>query len=309
MKILITGSRGFLGSSIGAFAAAAGHEIFGLGRASSAVSDWPGSYLQTDVATSDLSEVVKSFSPDLVVHAAGSASVGMSIKAPFDDFRAATLTFANVLDSVRRSRLNPLIILPSSAAVYGSPTRLPISEEVLPQPISPYGFHKWACELLAHEYAKCFAMRLMICRLFSVFGPGQRRLFIWEVFQQATSGQPYIELQGTGMETRDYLHVDDLSRLLLKLVGLPQLREHGKCLTVNVGSGNEVQVIEIARLIRDLVSPTKEIACRGEVRPGDPQFWQADVALLRSLVPDWQPPLLSERVSQCISQWTGIGES
>lgn len=304
MRILVTGSRGFLGSSVGMFAARAGHRVFGLGRASSAVSGWPGGYLQTDVATSDLSSIVREFSPEVIVHGAGSASVAMSLQAPLDDFRAATLTFANLLDSVRRSGLNPLVLLPSSAAVYGSPAVLPIGEDARQQPISPYGFHKWACELLAREYAKCFGLRIVVCRLFSVFGPRQRRLFIWEVFQQAKSEKPGIELQGTGTETRDYLHVNDASDVMLQLAEHRQTREHGTCLTVNVASGNEIKVIQLAEIIRELVAPQKEIVTRGEVRPGDPQFWQADVSRLRSLIPSWSPPPFRERLSQCIATWS-----
>lgn len=306
MRILITGSRGFIGSSVGEFAAAAGHEVFGLGRASNPVSGWRGGYRQTDVATSDLVDVIENFSPDVVLHAAGSASVATSIQAPFDDFRAATLTCANVLDSIRRSRLNPLVILPSSAAVYGNPLELPINEDLSPQPISPYGFHKWACEVLAHEYAKCFAMRMLVCRLFSVFGPRQNRLLVWEVFQQTKSSKPTIELQGSGLETRDYLHVDDVADAMLQLAAISGAQDLSKPLVVNLASGKEVQVIELARMIARLVAPEKEINCRGIVRAGDPQFWQADVSRLRGLLPRWKPGAFNERLSQCLNVWSSV---
>ncbi|MFN2530020.1 MAG: NAD-dependent epimerase/dehydratase family protein [Pyrinomonadaceae bacterium] len=305
MRILITGSRGFLGSSFGLFAARAGHEVLGIGRSSSAVAGWSAPYIQTDVATSDLSGVVKDFVPDVVLHAAGSASVANSLFAPQDDFRATVTTCANVLDSIRRSGTKPLIILPSSAAVYGNPIGLPINEGARPLPISPYGFHKYTCEVLANEYAKCFSQRIAVCRLFSVFGPRQRRLFVWEVFDQARSNNSSIELQGTGQELRDYLHVDDVTGVMLQLAASSTPNDCGKSLTVNVGSGCGIQVIQVAELIRQLVAPTKAIFCRGERRSGDPQSWQADISRLLSLAPNWQHRPFTERLTECVSEWMG----
>jgi UDP-glucose 4-epimerase len=301
VKILISGSRGFIGSSVGQFAASAGHEVFGLGRASQAVDGWKGQYRQTDVATADLSVVIREFKPDVIVHAAGTASVSASITSPLDDFRAATLTWANMLEGIRRSELNPVVIFPSSAAVYGVVKELPIKESIRQQPISPYGFHKASCELLAQEYAQCFGLRIVVGRLFSVFGPSQKRLLVWELYRQAAGDEPVISLQGTGEESRDYLHVDDVSTALLALstgnfeAANPQL--------VNIGSGEEIKVIDLARRIRDLIAPQKEVVARGEMRPGDPDHWRADISRLRSLVRDWSPGPFAERLESCVRAW------
>ena len=136
MKILITGSSGFLGGSFGRFAARAGHEVVGVGRASQPEVGWPGAYAQADVSSSDLSETVASFAPDVLLHAAGAASVGASLTHPLDDLRASVLTWANVLDAVRRSGARPLLLFPSSAAVYGDSPVLPARETAAARPIS-----------------------------------------------------------------------------------------------------------------------------------------------------------------------------
>lgn len=307
MKILITGSNGFVGGGFGRCAARAGHAVLGVGRAAQPARGWPGAYAQADAASADLAPLVAEFAPDVLFHAAGTASVRASLEAPLEDLRASALSFANALDAVRRSGTRPLALFPSSAAVYGDPARLPVSEDAPARPISPYGFHKAACELVAREYADCFGLTVVVCRLFSLFGAAQRRLLVWELYRQCAGSGETVWLEGTGEETRDYLHVEDASLALLRLAEArlsdEARREGGDCLTVNVASGAGVGALELARQIRDMVAPAKEIRCRGMVRPGDPRAWQADITLLRSLVPGWQPRPLAESLAACVAEW------
>ena len=86
---------------------------------------------------------------------------------------------------------------PASAAVYGNPSTLPVNETAELRPISPYGFHKIACELLAREAAQCFDQDVLICRFFSVFGRKQHRLLVWELYQQLVGSDDAISLDGT----------------------------------------------------------------------------------------------------------------
>ena len=307
MKILITGSSGFVGGSFGRYAARAGHEVFGVGRASQPGVGWPGLYAQADVSSSDLSETVESFRPDVLLHAAGAASVGASLTRPLDDLRASALTWANVLDSVRRSGARPLVVFPSSAAVYGDAAARPVSESATVRPISPYGFHKAACELLAREYAECFQLSLVVCRLFSVFGEAQRRLLVWELYRQLAGAEPVAWLEGTGAETRDYLHVDDAALAILELAS-NRSGERGGFNVVNVASGEETRVLDLAEQLRALVAPSKEIRSRGHARAGDPQHWRADITLLQTLAPRWRPRPFNERLAQCVAAWRDENE-
>ena len=311
MRILITGSNGFVGGSVGRWAARAGHEVLGVARASQPAAGWPGAYVQADAQTSDLVELVRAYAPDVLLHGAGTASVAASLKMPLDDLRAAVMTWANTLDAVRRSGLRPLVLFPSSAAVYGNPAALPVKEAASVAPISPYGFHKGACELLAHEYAECFGLDVTVCRLFSIFGPPQRRLLVWELYRQCAAAGATVWLEGTGAETRDYLHIADIAAAL---VAVADARTHatdkearadgaGRCLVVNVASGAETSVLDVARQIRDLVAPAKEIRCRGQERPGDPRAWRADISALRALAPQWQPRPLAHALAECVSFW------
>lgn len=325
MRILITGSRGFVGGSFGRSAAREGHTLLGLGRDSQPALDWPGDYAQADVVSADLSGYIQDFAPDAVFHAAGTASVGASLSSPVEDLRASALTWANTLDAVRRSGLRPLVLFPSSAAVYGNPEVLPVKEDAPLRPVSPYGFHKAVCELLGREYAECFGLSVIVCRLFSLFGAAQRRLLVWELYSQLIGREQTVWLQGTGTESRDYLHVDDLSAALLQLIALRREgqeregveqakksdveetasseRERGSYLIVNVASGVETGVLNLAERLREIIAPHKTIRGRGLERRSDPHHWRADVSLLRSLIPGWQPQTLVEGLEQCIAKW------
>lgn len=304
MRILVTGCRGFIGGSVGRFASSTGHEVMGIGRSSQPEHDWLGQYMQADVALSDLSGVIRAFAPDMIFHAAGTASVQASLESPLDDLRAAALTWANTLDGVRRSGLRPLILFPSSAAVYGNPRQLPVREDSPLAPISPYGFHKATCELLAREYATCFDLNIIVCRFFSVFGAAQRRLLVWEIYKQLAGQDRVVWLQGTGAESRDYLHIDEAAAAILQLSQNHQRRLNcGSSLFINIASGEETRVISLAEQIRDLVAPEKEIRCRGLERPGDPQCWRADVSLLSSMAVSWRPQPLPATLAQCVKSW------
>lgn len=304
MRLLVTGSRGFIGGSVGRFFAQAGHEVLGLSRSSQPAADWSGRHFQADVASADISTVVREFAPDVIFHAAGTASVGASFNTPLDDLRAAALTWANTLDGVRRSGRQPLILFPSSAAVYGNPPQLPVTEEMPVDPISPYGFHKAACELLAREYAKCFDLNIVVCRLFSVFGVAQRRLLVWELYQQFANLKDIIWLQGTGTESRDYLHIDDVAAALLLLIDA-DLHEanQGRCIIVNIAGGVEIKVQDIALHIRSLVAPEKQIRFKGVERLGDPHRWWADTSVLRRMTPLWKPQSFSATMALCVEAW------
>jgi len=302
VKILVTGSSGFIGGSFGRCAAISGHEVIGTSR-STRPDNWPGEYVQCDTTVAEISDTICRFKPDVVLHAAGTASVSASVDDPLADLHGATLSSANVLEGVRRSRSKPLIILPSSAAVFGNPPALPVNEDALLRPISPYGFHKAMTEMLAREYAECFGTTVVVCRLFSVFGPAQRRLLVWELYKQFAGPDPMVWLDGTGTESRDFLYIDDVATALLALSESHQPKDPGDCVVVNVGSGVETEVSTLAKELRKLVAPDKEIRVRGNVRKNDPLHWRADVARLKALLPDWQPRTLTEGLALCVADW------
>ena len=278
-----------------------GHVVIGTGRYMEPKKDWGGLYTVVS-GSDDLSNLIRDVGPDVLINAAGTASVGASLDDPLNDFRGSVQTCAGVLDAVRRSGQNPVVVIPSSAAVYGNPASLPVAEDAALQPISPYGFHKTACELLAREYAECFGLRILTCRFFSVFGAAQQRLLVWELYQQFAGPEKIAWVDGTGTETRDFVYIDDLAAALLALV--QKFSASGQeCLLVNVASGIETSVLSLAEMIRDLVAPEKKIRCRGNLRKNDPLRWRADISRLQMHLPSWQPRPLNEGLALCVKVW------
>jgi nucleoside-diphosphate-sugar epimerase len=288
---------------VGRFAAAAGHEVLGISRAAQAEADWPGEHVHGDSLHSDLSPALRAWRPDVVLHAAGSASVGDSMSDPLEDFRASAMTLANTIDGIRRAGIAPVLVIPSSAAVYGNPAKLPVDEGGAVAPISPYGFHKAACELLGREAAECQGMRVVVCRLFSVYGPRQRRLLLWEVYRQLMSDAQVLEIQGTGSETRDFLHIDDVAAAMLTLA-------HGAnrgCTVVNVASGTGLSVSQLVEELKRICDREKMMMCHGVTRPGDPKHWQADTRRLEGLAAGWKGRALRDGLTETIAEWGRMG--
>jgi UDP-glucose 4-epimerase len=303
MKLLVTGALGFIGGSVARHALGLGHSVVGtalpadLPRAASA-----GFPVVAAADAGALGALLAEVRPDVVLHAAGRASVAASISAPGDDFEGSVLTFQALLEAVRQAGHRPTVILPSSAAVYGNPVHLPVAEDAPAAPISPYGFHKRVCEVLADEYAACFGLDVIVARLFSVLGPAQRRLLVWELFEQLQGPAEVAWIQGTGQESRDFLHVDDVAAALLGLAALPRPAQGG-AEVVNVASGEEQSVLELASALRDRVAPGKRIACRGQLRPGDPPRWQADARRLQERLDPWRPRPFAEALDAVVAAW------
>jgi hypothetical protein len=81
----------------------------------------------------------------------------------------------------------------------------------------------------------------------------------------------------------------------------------GQCTILNAASGRETPIMELAETMRAIVAPEKRVTCRGIARPGDPHRWCADVRLLRSLIPEWQPQEFSAALGETIRQWKALG--
>lgn len=302
MRVLITGARGFVGSSLAENAIRKGYEVLGIGRSAQPPPDWYGNYAWADVALTDLAPIINGFEPDLVVHCAGSASVMSSLASPLDDLRATVLTLANMLDGIRRSKLRPVLVFPSSAAVYGNPAHLPVREDEPCRPISPYGFHKVAAEMLVHEYRTCYSLPAVICRIFSLLGERQRRLLLWDLYQQFVGPAAEVVIQGTGDESRDFIHIDELGDTLLEFRRQVESLPAENCI-VNVASGVETRIKTVALLVKEILGSNKPLVFSGKERIGDPIRWVADRTKLDGLRTEIRVPELSISVEKVIRRW------
>ena len=297
-RILVTGISGFIGSSLGAYFAAKGSLVVGLSRRDT-LSSFRSENIRTDYETVEIAQTVKRFRPDIIIHAAGSSSIKESLENPSEDFSKSVALTQRLLEGVRISGVRPRIVFPSSAAVYGDPAQIPVAENAPLRPISPYGYHKSVCEMLVKEYALVYGIPSLVMRLFSVFGPRQKRLLMWELFDQFGSRQEVV-IEGTGNEARDYIHVADLACLVGQLLS----RIEEAFLVVNVATGRATTVREAAYLMKNLLNSEKPIVFQGKARPGDPLKWQADVSLYETLTKSAVNTDFSSRLQECLLKWS-----
>jgi UDP-glucose 4-epimerase len=219
--------------------------------------------------------------PDIVIHCAGSASVGRSITDP-DAERSRTLdSAAAVLDFAAVTAPRAHLVLISSAAVYGNAAIQPIEEGAALAPVSPYGDYKLQAEEMWRSHAGRHGLAGTIVRLFSVYGEGLRKQLLWDACNKLSVGNN--EFGGTGEESRDWLHVADAARLLV----LAGRYAAPNCPVVNGGFGRAVTVREILSELSSALRSDLAPRFNGIARPGDPVRYLADIARARAW--GWQP--------------------
>jgi UDP-glucose 4-epimerase len=295
-RIVVTGANGFLGSSFVGNLARTGYEVFGIVRGHS--DTYPSNFRTSSYRADSFAKLLKDLRPEIVVQAAGAASVAASFDDPLGDYQSSVNLVYELFDGIRQSGLKPKVLLLSSAAVYGNPQKLPIPELSPLEPISPYGYHKLGIELVAREFSSIYGIPCVAARIFSTFGVEQKRLLIWDIYHKLMTMDRII-LAGTGDETRDYLHGDDVVRYSMLL--LNKLNA-GFC-PANMASGSAVCVRDIAAAIQAILKTNKLIEFSGQGRPGDPRFWQADTTKLSELTGTEPDKSFLTRLSETVKEW------
>lgn len=276
MKILVIGSEGFIGSHLIDYFSKK-HEVYGAGH--EPVPSRPYNYIPLSITQPDWAGILESQPFDICINAAGSANVPYSMSHPLYDFEHNVLHTIQILEAIRLHRPSCKYLHISSAAVYGSPKSLPISETHHIQPLSPYGWHKTMAENICREYFFIHKIGTVITRPFSVYGPRLRKQLFWDMFQKFRSGQRDIELWGTGNESRDFIFIHDLCYVFDLIIQQSSFESN----VYNIASGEETTVREAATLL--FAELDKDIVLRfnNHVREGDPINWRADIENIRSL--------------------------
>ena len=265
MVSVVTGARGFLGAYVQAALAEHG-EVVGVGRP------------EVEIPSPEFDGVLQWARPELVVHCAGPASVAASTADPASDFEASVLVTSELVDRLSRLPRRPRLVFISSAAVYGEPPSLPVGERETPRPISPYGHHKLACEEILREFHEAHGLPSVSLRVFSAYGEGLRRQILWDVCVQALSDRE-VRLQGSGAETRDFVHAYDVGSAVTAVVTGARFEAEA----YNVASGVETPIAELAARVVDALGIDAPITFSGVGRPGDPSRWCADLRLIEAL--------------------------
>jgi UDP-glucose 4-epimerase len=266
VSVLVTGAFGFLGTWISERLANEGWTVFRAGRP------------ETEIPSTEFDALLRRSETAAVVHCAAPASVPASIQAPARDRSGSLGVLAPLLRRLEELPIPPRFVLLSSAAVYGQPAELPISEEAPLEPMSPYGANRAESEVLVHEYARRSGAAATALRIFSAYGEGLRRQLLWDVSTKALAGGA-VTLHGTGRETRDFVHAADVAQAVSIVL------QYGTKLegAYNVGAGRQFTVEELAHGLVDALGTNNSIVFSGAARVGDPVHWEADISRIAAL--------------------------
>ena len=274
-RILITGGAGFIGSHI-ADALVADNDVIVLDDFSTGSRDNipdGAEVIEGDVRDDKLLATAMT-DTDLVFHEAAIVSVTESVENPMATHDVTTRATLQLLELARQESVR--VVLASSAAIYGQPTTVPITESEPTNPASPYGLAKLTADQYAQLYADLYDVAAIPLRYFNVYGPrqtaGDYSGVISIFLQQAQDGGP-LTVHGDGSQTRDFVHVDDVVQANLRAA------VHGEPGTpYNVGTGQRISIQKLAETIRDVVAGVDSIQITHvEGRNGDIEESQAAI--------------------------------
>lgn len=275
MKILIIGSKGFIGSNLVQYFQQHKYNVF----KADVVVDYIDTdrYFLIDASNSDYNTVFHYQKYDLCINCSGAASVPDSLKNPMRDYYLNTVNVFKILTAINQFQPDCKFINISSAAIYGNPKSLPVDENAERAPLSPYGYHKLQAEQICEEFHTFFKLNTCSLRVFSVYGNGLQKQLFWDLNQKALSGKP-IELYGTGNESRDFIHVNDLARAIELVAKTSEFKAE----IINIGNGQEVKIKDAVATFFEFFKDEVKYTFSGTTRIGDPLNWKANIKKLTS---------------------------
>jgi UDP-glucose 4-epimerase len=275
-NILVIGSKGFIGSHItDHFQQVNRYNVY---ECDVMVNYIANNYFQLDPVNADFQEIFEQVKPDICINCSGAANVPDSLIHPYRDFILNTGNVYKMLEAIRKHAPNCRFINLSSAAVYGNPVSLPIKETDISKPVSPYGSHKLQAEMICDEFYQFFNINTCSVRIFSAYGEGLTKQLFWDLAQKSKQDKT-ISLFGTGNESRDFIYVKDIARIIELIIYKASFT--AEC--YNVGNGIEISIKEVAELFLQLLKWNGNLLFKGSARKGDPSNWQADISKIKSL--------------------------
>jgi UDP-glucuronate 4-epimerase len=238
MKILVTGSSGFIGSAVSLALLNSGHEVIGIdnhnnyydpsikeARLDRCRSHTSFHHYQEDISdAAAIDSIFNIHKPNKVINLAAQAGVRYSIENPGAYIKSNISGFFNVLEACRKFPTSHLVYA-SSSSVYGSNSRLPFStHHPADHPLNLYAATKKSNELIAHSYSHLFGLPTTGLRFFTVYGPwGRPDMALYKFTKAIYSGEP-IEIFNSGNHRRDFTYIDDVVEGILRVLDQPPVQ-------------------------------------------------------------------------------------
>jgi UDP-glucose 4-epimerase len=288
MKALVTGVAGFIGSTLAEHLIADGADVVGLDcftdyyprevkeRNLRDLRQRPRfRFIESTIQQADLAGILSDRTH--VFHLAAQAGVRKSWGTDFAVYSVNNIEATQVLlEAARRIPTLERLVYASSSSVYGDNVAMPMREDALPQPISPYGVTKLAAEQLCHLYFVNYGVPAVSLRYFTVYGPRQRPDMGFHKFLRATARGDAITVYGDGEQTRDFTYVHDavIATASAAVRGLP-----GR--VYNIGGGSRASINQVFEMIGRVTGQTPRITV-DPAQKGDMRHTYADTSLAQA---------------------------
>lgn len=267
MKIMITGGAGFIGSHIVDACIESGHQVAVIDNLSTGQLEYihpKALFHKLDISDPQLSEVFAVFQPEIVIHHAAQIDVRASIKHPMIDANVNILGSIHLLELCKAYGVRKMIYA-SSAAVYGIPVSLGITEDHPIQPQSGYGISKHTVEHYIDVYAQLQGLDYTILRYANVYGIRQDPKGeggVISIFVDKCLNKTAPIIFGDGEQTRDFVFVKDIVQANLAAL------TKGSGAIINIGTNNETSINDLFRMMNQIFKKTL-IPTYQDVRSGD----------------------------------------
>ena len=249
-KIIITGGLGFLGFSIFKklinenYVLVIDNLSSNITKKKFITNNKNGSFYELNITSNSMVKIFKQYNPEIVIHCAAQTNVIESMKNPLKTKINNIDGTKNILESVKNLKNCYFVFISSGGAIYGEPNYLPVDENHEKNPISNYGISKLKGELLTKEILSQGKINYSIIRPSNIYGPGQKTENVIPKFIKLMRNKEEVRIFGDGSSSRDYIYIDDLVEIILKLC------EKKTDCTINASSNQETKIIEIFNFLK-----------------------------------------------------------
>ena len=285
MKILVTGSAGFIGFHLSKSLLDDEYEILGVDNINN-YYDQSLKYARLDILKSypnfkfkkldislfeDIKNAIKSFGPNKVVNLAAQPGVRYSLKNPWAYITSNIVGFMNIIELCKDMKIQGLIYA-SSSSVYGNNKKIPFNvKDRVNEQISLYGVTKRYNELVAHTYSHLYNLNTTGLRFFTVYGPWYRPDMAMYIFAKKIISDKPISVFNNGNMKRDFTYIDDIIKGIRNAID-----KNYKCEVFNLGNNKSEKLMDVIAMIEQEIGKKANIDFH-EMQPGDVKRTHADI--------------------------------
>ena len=296
MRVVVTGGAGFIGSALVDQLVKRGDQVlvidnFSAGSEKNLEEAKNASAKELiiencDIRNLETTKLITDYGPSVIFHLAAQVDVRASVEDPLNDLETNLVGLIRVLEGGRKAETAKIVLASSGGTIYGEPDskQLPLNEDAPWNPLSPYGVSKLAGGLYVNAYSSLYGLRGTTLALANVYGPRQDphgEAGVVAIFAgKLLNGEP-CTIYGTGMQTRDFVYVDDVASAFVAAI------ESGDGKLLNIGTGTETSIQYLYEEMA-LASGIESAPEKGAERSGEIERSSLDPSLAKKIL-GWTP--------------------